>query len=71
MENPHKKGKLKMELWITTMVYIEMDTIREKIKKGASIEEAVDDYISGLDDCEYYLIGEEEKAKIIHALKNE
>lgn len=71
MENPHKKGKLKMELWITTMVYIEMDTIREKIKKGASIEDAVDSYIFGLEDHEYYLIGEEEKAKIIHALKNE
>ena len=58
-----------MELWITTMVYIEMDTIREMIKNGTPIEEAVDDYISGLEDCEYYLIGEEERAKIIHALK--
>ena len=57
-----------MELKITTTVYIEMDCLVKKAQKpewkNRSLDDLIEDYISGLDDCDYYLIGTEETEKI-------
>ena len=59
-----------MELTITTTVWIEIEAIINLIEEnGWSIEEGVHDYIAGLDDCDYYLIGSEEEEKIIEEVK--
>ena len=58
-----------MELTITSTVYINLDEIIDSINNGMEIEEAVSDYVAGLDDCEYYLVGYDEQEKIIAEIK--
>lgn len=54
-----------MELKIVSYVYIDVDAIWETmLNKGSTLEWAIDDYVSGLDDCDYYAIGNEELEKI-------
>ena len=46
-------------------LYIDTDDILRTVKKeGCSLIEAIEDYVSGLDDYYYYAIGEEEIQKI-------
>lgn len=58
-----------MELEITTCIYINIDEIIEHILNGTNIDDAIDNYIIGMDDCEYYLIGSEETKKIKEEVK--
>lgn len=64
-----------MELEITTTVYIPVDAIIEDYgidmnTDRADIEKAVQDYVCGLDDCEYYIIGDAEIEQIIDEIVN-
>ena len=61
-----------MEFEINTTFYLdEVDKkeILEMISKGYSVEYAVKHFISGLDDCDYYLAGIVEE-EIINYFKN-
>jgi len=63
-----------MELEITTSIYINLDYIIEyyNIVRNTPTEDisnAVRHYVDGLDDSEYYLIGDEEKKKIVEGIK--
>jgi hypothetical protein len=62
-----------MELNVTTTVYIDMDYLvnmaQEKEWKDKELDEIVHDFVSGLDDCDYYLIGPEEERQIIAELE--
>jgi len=63
-----------MELEFTTYVYIDIDYIIEcnNIDRDTSTEDifnAVRYYVDGLDDCDYCLIGDEEKKKIAESIK--
>jgi hypothetical protein len=61
-----------MEFEIRTTFYLseaDKKEILETISKGFSIEYAVEDFISGLDDCDYYLAGMVEE-KIVNYFKN-
>jgi hypothetical protein len=60
-----------MELEITTMVYIDLDEIIDYIKEGnLPLEMAVEQYIADLDDCDHYLVNNEEcKEKIRKKVK--
>lgn len=58
-----------MDLRIVSYVYIDTVEIIEDyfLNENSSkslIMEAITDYVSGFDDCEYYLIGDEEVEKI-------
>lgn len=53
-----------MELEINYTVWIDTDEILKGIKKGLSLNDAIEDYVSGLDDADYYLIGSTEIEKI-------
>lgn len=61
-----------MEFEINTTFYLSdsyKEAILETISKGYSVEYAVEDFIDGLDDCDYYLVGIIEE-KIINYFKN-
>ena len=61
-----------MEFEINTTFYLSdlgKKAILEMISKGYSVEYAVEDFIDGLDDCDYYLAGIVEK-EIIKYFKN-
>jgi len=60
------------ELEITTTVGIDTDTIKYIMAEDSlTLEEAIDDYVRGLDDCDYYLIGDVEKQKIKEQMERE
>ena len=64
-----------MELDIHNTIYIDVDGIIRIYRLKASstdkqIEFAVNDYVSGLDDVDYYCIGETEIQQIIAKIKN-
>lgn len=62
-----------MEFTITTTIYIDIDTIAnnyiESINFYENIGEAVNDYVCGLDDCEYYIIDEDTITAITKAVE--
>lgn len=62
-----------MELTITNTIDIDIDEILDCLKNNPqmSVEDAVEDYICGLDDMEYYLIGCEEAIKIIEEVERQ
>jgi hypothetical protein len=65
-----------MELEIKSYVYIEIEEIIKDSKltinsTDEEIKNAISDYVAGLDDCEYYLIGNDEKEKIFKELKKD
>lgn len=58
-----------MNLEITTTIFIDINEIIEAYhldynSSDEDIERAVDYYVSGLDDADFYLIGTEEREKI-------
>ena len=60
---------MEMELVVTKTLWIPLEEIIEenKLTKSSSdseIMDAVEDYVNGLDSCEYDLIGETDKEKI-------
>ena len=62
-----------MELEITTSIYIDIDYIIEinnidNSFLGSEVRLCVEDYVNGMDDCDYCLIGHEEKEKIVNAI---
>lgn len=67
-----------MELTITSTVFIDIDylvnMVRKEEWKYIKLDEIVHDFVSRLDDCDYYLIGPEEekqiKAELEKRLKN-
>ena len=64
-----------MELDIHYTIYIDVEGIIEDYRLKASstkkrIEFAVNDYVCGLDDADYYCIGETEIQQIIAEIKN-
>ena len=61
-----------MEFEINTAFYLsdgDKEEILAMISNGYSVEYAVKDFISGLDDCDYYLAGMVEE-EIINYFKN-
>jgi hypothetical protein len=65
-----------MELEIKSYVYIEVEEIIKDSEltinsTDEEIKNAISDYVAGLDDCEYYLIGNDEKEKIFKELKKD
>ena len=66
---------MEMEIIVTETLWIPLEEIIEeneltKNSSDSEIMDAVEDYVSGLDSCEYNLIGEIEKEKIQENLKN-
>lgn len=66
---------MEMELIVTKTLWIPLEEIIEenKLTKNSSDSEimnAVENYVSELDSCEYDLIGETDKEKIEENLKN-
>ena len=66
---------MEMELIVTKTLWIPLEEIIEqnKLTKNSSDSEiinAVEDYVSELDSCDYDLIGETDKEKIEKNLKN-
>ena len=62
-----------MELEITTTIWIDVESIVNEYDIDmntpySDIKQSVEDYVSGLDDCEYYMIGGEEVNKIVSAI---
>ena len=53
-----------LELDINTTVYVDINQIVKDVIDGSNIDEAIEDNIAEMDDCEYYLIGSEEREKI-------
>lgn len=58
-----------MEFEYSGTIYIDIDSIIDSFldedNQWDSVEEAVDDYVCGLDDCEYYVIDSEMTEKIV------
>lgn len=62
----------KLALSITKTIDIDLNNIKNKISlTGCTVQDAVESYITSLDDSEYYLIGDNEKYKIFEALKED
>ena len=64
-----------MDLEVVSYIYVDIDGIIEDNNLNAHsskqrIEDAIDDYVCGLDDCEYCLIGEKEAEKIYKEIRN-
>ena len=62
-----------MELYIVSYIYIDIFEIIEDyfLNKNSSksiIMEAITNYVAGLDDCDYYLIGDREIEKIYNKI---
>ncbi len=62
-----------MELCIVSYIYIDIFEIIEDyfLNKNSSksiIMEAITNYVAGLDDCDYYLIGDREIEKIYNKI---
>jgi hypothetical protein len=66
-----QKGNIKMELEINTIVWIEINEIIAYMKEeNLPLEIAVEEYIACLDDCDHYLVNNEEcKEKIRKKVK--
>ena len=61
-----------MKLEIKRTIDIDIEEIKKDIcERGCKVSEAVHDYICGLDDDLYSLIGSEEYEQIIEELKKE
>lgn len=65
-----------MELTITNTVFIDINTIIEdghlnQMSNSDEIWNAITDYICGLDDCKYYLIGDKEMNDIYVEVKKQ
>lgn len=65
---------MEMELIVTKTLWIPLEEIIEKNKltknsSDSEIMDAVEDYVSELDSCDYDLIGETDKEKIEENLK--
>ena len=64
-----------MDLEIVSYIYVDVDGIIEEHGLNANstdkkIREAIHDYACGLDDCDYYAIGEKEVNKILKEIRN-
>ena len=60
------------ELEITTTVTIDVNEIKRIMAEDDfSLDEAIDDYVAGLDDCDYFLIGTYEKEQIKNYIERE
>jgi len=64
-----------MELEVISYIYIDVEGIIEDHNLNANsnekeIYDAIRDYVLGLDDCYYYLIGSEETEKIYNGIRN-
>ena len=46
-----------------------IDEIVNSVRNGSTVEEAVVDWISGLDDCDYYIVQEYLKDRIIEHIE--
>ena len=60
-----------MILKIISEVDIDLEVIKDLIDKGMDKVDAVEDYISGFDDSEYYLIGCSERQEIYEELRKQ
>ena len=60
---------VKKSLWIPVDEIIEENKLTDN-STDSEIMDAVDDYVSGLDSCDYDLIEEENKKEIEEFLKN-
>lgn len=60
-----------MNITVTTTMYINTDEIIEKIKEGKTVEKAINSYIWGLDDSEFYLLGDKEIEQIKEFIEKE
>ena len=65
-----------MELTITNTVFIDIDIIIKnghlnQMSDSDEIWNAIADYVNGLDDCEYYLIGDKEMNDICIEVKKQ
>lgn len=65
---------LSLEIEITTTIYVDVDDIIENFHLTSQstdkrIHDAIETEIVGWDDCEYYLMGSEEKEKIFLEIK--
>jgi len=63
-----------MELEVVSYIYIDVDGIIEENFLSAkssdkAIKEAIHSYACGLDDCDYYAIGEKEVNKIFAEIR--
>lgn len=58
-----------MELEYSGIIYIDVDAIIDAFldedNQFDDVRDAVDDYVCGLDDCEYYVIDDEMTEKIV------
>ena len=64
-----------MELEVVSYIYIDVKGIIEdyNLNANSNVEEiyyAIHDYTCGLDDCDYYAIGEKETDKIYNEIRN-
>lgn len=65
---------LNLEIEITTIIYVDVDDIIENFhltpqSTDKRIRDAIATEIAGWDECEYYLMGSEEKEKIFLEIK--
>lgn len=63
-----------LEIEITTIIYVDVDDIIENFHLTSQstdkrIRDAIATEIAGWDDCEYYLMGNEEEEKIFLEIK--
>lgn len=46
-----------------------IDEIVNSVRNGSTVEEAILDWLSGLDDCDYYIVQEHLKDRIIEHIE--
>ena len=65
-----------MELTVTSTIWIDIDDILDCLERDFDndeeyLENCVEAWIGGLDDCDYYLIGEQEMRQIVAEVKKQ
>lgn len=65
-----------MELIVTSTIWINIDDILDCLERDFDndeeyLEDCVKAWVSGLDDCDYYLIGEQEMQQIIAEVRKQ
>lgn len=60
-----------MNITVTRTIIVDTDEIIEEVKEGKTVEKAIDSYIWGLDDSEFYLLGDEEIEQIKEFIEKE
>ena len=65
-----------MELIVTSTIWINIDDILDCLERDFDndeeyLEDCVKTWIGGLDDCDYYLIGEREMQQIVAEVKKQ